>query len=135
MQITFHRAIDTTPDIFAALQTIASFPGITRVLSSGGRRSAFEGANEIAQMVSQTDADFPHLVVMPGAGITPANIFAIAKATNAKEFHGSFRSVLSTSVPLDRLTMLGLGNRMQTSAALVAAAVSELKTLDENSNS
>jgi len=83
LDVTFHRAIDMTPDLPAAvLDVIAA--GATRILTSGGAPSALRGKGEIA--------------IMAGGGITAENIAAIAQATGAAEFHSSARSAFPSPV-------------------------------------
>ncbi|KAJ8316864.1 hypothetical protein KUTeg_004768 [Tegillarca granosa] len=52
LPVTFHRAIDMTSDIFAALEAVISL-GFTRVLTSGGCNTALDGVPVIAELVKQ----------------------------------------------------------------------------------
>jgi copper homeostasis protein len=87
MGVTFHRAFDCVADRHAALDDVVAL-GCERILTSGGADSAEQGASVIA-------ADIAHaagrVALMPGAGLGPANIAAIAHATDATEFHASAR--------------------------------------------
>jgi copper homeostasis protein len=85
MGITFHRAFDECCDIFAALEDIISL-GIDRLLTSGHCAKAWEGRFILKEMVVRADG---RIVIMPGCGITPANLAEIAAVTGATEFHGS----------------------------------------------
>lgn len=83
MSITFHRAFDMTADPFRALETLKDL-GIHRVLTSGQRASAVEGAALIAELVKAAgDA----IIIMPGVGIDEMNIRQLIDETGAKEFH------------------------------------------------
>ncbi len=88
MSVTFHRAIDRCNDIFKGLEDVISI-GCDRILTSGGKDSALEGAEVIKKLIEQAG---DRIVIMPGAGITEKNIFELAQKTGLKEFHGSFRS-------------------------------------------
>ena len=87
MGVTFHRAFDCVTDRHAALNAVVAL-GCERLLTSGGADRAEQGAAAIA-------ADIAHaagrIALMPGAGLDPANIAAVARATGAAEFHASAR--------------------------------------------
>ncbi|WP_298527666.1 copper homeostasis protein CutC [uncultured Porphyromonas sp.] len=83
LPVTFHRAIDVCRDPSAALEDIIK-AGCARVLTSGGKATALEGAEVIAQLVKQAG---DRIIIMPGAGVTPENIAELARITGAKEFH------------------------------------------------
>jgi len=106
MGITFHRAFDLVRDPMRALEDIIALRA-ERVLTSGGARSALEGAERIRECVAQANG---RLVVMPGAGITPGNIARIAALTGAQELHASAKRAHAsgmTHVPADTLDMAG----------------------------
>jgi copper homeostasis protein len=88
--VTFHRAFDLSRDPARALENIVAL-GCERVLTSGARASAVEGAALIRDLVAQADG---RLAVMPGAGITAQNIATLAAATGAREFHASAKRQL-----------------------------------------
>jgi len=91
LPVTFHRAFDETPDLFSALESVIS-TGATRILTSGGRRSAFEGAAAISQLVRAANC---RIKIIPGAGINAANLRDVIRVTRAHEFH----SGLGSSIP------------------------------------
>jgi copper homeostasis protein len=84
LQVTFHRAFDMTADPVQALEDIISIKGITRLLTSGQEKSAYEGAELIAQLIKQADG---RIIIMPGAGIYERNIGKMKQITGASEFH------------------------------------------------
>jgi copper homeostasis protein len=94
LPVTFHRAIDMTPDVHAALDAVIS-TGAARVLTSGGSPTVQRGIAEIASMV---EAARGRIAVMPGGGITAENIAAIAQSTGAAEFHSSARTAFPSPV-------------------------------------
>ena len=83
--ITFHRAFDECRDPFAALEDIIRL-GIDRILTSGHCANAWEGRFILKELVERAAG---RIVIMPGCGITPANLPEIAAITAATEFHGS----------------------------------------------
>jgi copper homeostasis protein len=91
LPVTFHRAFDDTPNLTDALEDMIS-TGAARILTSGGKSSAEQGLNTIAALVG---ASRNKIRIMPGGGISAANIERILQGTGAREFH----SGLSTALP------------------------------------
>src|SRR4029077_12514943 len=91
LPVTYHRAFDETADIHGALEDVIQ-SGAKRILTSGGAKSALEGAAVLAELI---EAAGEQIVIVPGAGINAANIRQIAQRTKAREFH----SGLSTALP------------------------------------
>ena len=86
LPVTFHRAFDVcTDDPFTALDKLIAL-GCSRLLSSGQAPTAWDGRNVLTLLVRRAG---PRLIVMPGCGITPDNLPALASATRALEFHGT----------------------------------------------
>lgn len=85
--VTFHRAFDRTADAANALEDIIEI-GCERILTSGQRPNAMDGADLIAQLVKQADG---RIIIMPGSGVRSGNIIELAKKTGATEFHTSAR--------------------------------------------
>ncbi|RYY40730.1 MAG: copper homeostasis protein CutC [Chitinophagaceae bacterium] len=88
MEVTFHRAFDRCRDPFEALDQLVGL-GFQRILTSGQQPAAPEGAALIAELVRVADH---RITIMPGSGVRPENIKALATATGAVEFHTSVRS-------------------------------------------
>ena len=81
--VTFHRAIDETRDVLAAVETLASL-GVARVLSSGAAPTALEGADTLAAMVEHAgDA----LRVVAGGGVRGHNVAELVRRSGAREVH------------------------------------------------
>ena len=86
LPVTFHRAFDVcTEDPFVAFDKII-FLGCSRLLSSGQAPTAWDGRNLLTLLVRRAGS---RLIVMPGCGITPDKLSALAAATCAVEFHGT----------------------------------------------
>ncbi|WP_214860729.1 copper homeostasis protein CutC [Exiguobacterium sp. s161] len=83
LSLTFHRAIDSSRDIFEAAEVLADFPEVDRILTSGGQATALEGKETIARLIE----DHPDLIILPGSGITLENAEALIEATKASELH------------------------------------------------
>jgi copper homeostasis protein len=90
MNVTFHRAFDESADPFAALEQIIGL-GIDRILTSGGRHSAYDGMARIRDLVNNSRG---RITIMAGSGITFQNVTAIISETRVKDIH--VRSVVCT---------------------------------------
>jgi len=90
MDMTLHRAFDLVPDIPEAVE-IAVKLGFSRILTSGGARTAIEGLPGLRDAV---DAAKGRISIMPGSGVSASNAseFLTLKVT---ELHAS------CSVPLE----------------------------------
>mgnify|MGYP002622145739 CR=1 FL=1 len=85
LEVTFHRAVDRSRDMAAALEDIISLR-CERVLTSGHAPDAYSGRFVLGGLVRQARG---RIIVMPGCGITPSNLAAIASSSGASEFHGT----------------------------------------------
>ena len=88
MGVTFHRAFDRVKDPFQALEDLIEL-GCERILTSGRKPTAIEGAFLLKQLIEQAN---DRIVVMPGSGVRSDNILELAKQTGAIEFHSSARA-------------------------------------------
>jgi len=110
LPVTFHRAFDETPNLHEALEAVIE-TGATRILTSGGKRTAQLGARVVADLVA---AAGDRITILPGGGINTSNLAEIIRATRAHEFH----SGLGTTLPYG-----------QSSEAAFFSAVHELADL------
>ena len=94
MTITFHRAFDMCADPFRGLQDIIS-AGATRLLTSGHRNKAAEGAELIGKLLKKAGS---RIIVMPGSGLNESNIAEVARITGASEFHLSVRNITESEM-------------------------------------
>jgi copper homeostasis protein len=93
LPVTFHRAFDESLNETRGKSNAAHDPldaviqtGAERLLTSGGRARAVDALSTLARFVKQAGN---RLSVMPGSGITPANILRVVSATATREVHGS----------------------------------------------
>ena len=121
LPVTFHRAIDVTPDKPAAVRTLMDI-GIDRILTSGGAERAEDGLESIRMMVA---AARERTVVMPGSGVNAANAARIVAHTGAREIHLSAGSPAETSPDAHRTRLFGPDPR-QTDSRIVRAVVDAL---------
>jgi len=85
LPVTFHRAVDETPDPIKAVREI-SRTGASFILSSGKGITALQGAETIRQMIKTAG---PDLTIIAAAGITVHNLGFVKQTTGARAFHGT----------------------------------------------
>lgn len=106
MEVTFHRAFDEArQDPIEALQAIADC-GCQRLLTSGQKPTAVEGASVIKRLVEAAK-----VTILAGSGVTPDNVRQLIAATGVSEVHGSCKTTLPDGT-------------LQTDAALVRRLLS-----------
>ena len=109
--ITFHKAFDDTADLFDAYDTLAHH-GVIRVLTSGGRATAGEGAEVLAALCARSEGTrMP--VVLVGGSVRAHNVAALLDRTGAREVHlraqvASGRGHLVTDESVIRETVLAV---------------------------
>jgi copper homeostasis protein len=94
MSATFHRAFDMCPDPIKGLEDVID-TGTVRILTSGQKDKASDGISLISELVRRAGN---RIIIMPGSGINNSNISAIAKATNANEFHTTARKTIESEM-------------------------------------
>jgi copper homeostasis protein len=126
----FHRAIDFTPDTSRSMHALVD-SGVTRVLTSGGKPTALEGAATIRRLIGigreQTQ-------VLPGGGVRAANVTQILVETGCTQVHvgGSvpeFEPRLSAdgAPSLADSELLAQGGRRVLDPAAIAAVVQQIE--------
>ena len=88
MEVTFHRAFDMCKDPVVALKQLIN-TGVKRILTSGQKNNAVEGAGLLAELVTHAGDD---IIIMPGSGVNETNIVELMEKTGAIEYHSSAKS-------------------------------------------
>jgi copper homeostasis protein len=99
--VTFHRAFDWAANPFEAMEAVIQI-GCERILTSGQRPTAEEGAPLIDQLIREAD---DRIVIMPGSGVRSANIVSLAEATGAVEFHSSAKVLQASEMEFVNVSM------------------------------
>ena len=126
--VTFHRAFDHTNDPLKALEDIISL-GCVRILTSGCRPTALEGAELLSRLVEKAGG---RIIIMPGCGVRENNIAEIARLSGAREFHFSARESVESGM-IFRNPEVAMGSEddpygyVLTTARRVAATIEPLK--------
>jgi copper homeostasis protein len=85
LEITFHKAIDYSKDILKSFQEINSITEITKVLTSGGKDTAWNGRLILKAMNEMSER---RIKVIAAGKILPENAIQIAEFTGVRELHG-----------------------------------------------
>ena len=85
MNVTFHKAIDQTTNILSELESIKSIPGISSVLTSGGKSNAESGYKIIKEMINVADSK---INIIAAGSITNKNLKYLHKKIGAMDYHG-----------------------------------------------
>ncbi|MGO0063092.1 copper homeostasis protein CutC [Brevibacillus fluminis] len=85
LAVTFHRAFDDAADLDEALDTLLAYPQVTRILTSGGQKSALDAVDQMARLVERTRGT--HLTILAGSGLTLDTVQGFAGATGVTEVH------------------------------------------------
>lgn len=100
MSVTLHRVFDLVPDFAEAVEGAVAL-GCDRILTSGGAVGAPEGAKAIAGIVAAARG---RIGIMPGAGITAANVAELLARVEVSEVHsacGRMRPMAARAVEMD----------------------------------
>ena len=122
--VTFHRAFDHSAAPLKALEDIVSL-GCARILTSGCKPTAQEGASLLAELVEKAG---DRIIIMPGCGVKESNIAEIARLTGAREFHFSAREPVESGM-IFRNPEVAMGSEddpygtVRTTARRVAATI------------
>ncbi len=93
MSVTFHKAFDCVPDPEAALGTLIGL-GVDRVLTSGCRPSALEGADVLRTLVQRARG---RIAILVGARLSRDNLPEIVSRTGTREVH--LGSAVARTIP------------------------------------
>jgi copper homeostasis protein len=105
LTVTFHRAFDTSADLFRAFEDVCA-AGVDRLLTSGGEQTAAMGIDKIAGLVQ---ASHGRIAIMAGGGIREHNAAEIVELSGVTEIHSGLgpafnppngRSTQSSTNPL-----------------------------------
>lgn len=84
-EAVFHRAFDVLPDAVEGLEQLIEL-GFKRVLTSGQKPNAIDGADLLAKLIAQAAG---RIEILPGGGIRKHNVQWLIKHTGAKQIHMS----------------------------------------------
>ena len=85
MDVTFHKAVDCTPDIFISMKRLCSLKNISSVLTSGGKKNILDSKKIIKRILKEYSSK---LNIITAGSITKENILIVHREIGAKEYHG-----------------------------------------------
>ena len=85
MDVTFHRAFDVVENQGEALEIIAGFPQIRRILTAGGQAPAPQSTKQLKKLVEQSIE--MTVQIMAGYGMTPESLSSLIATTGVEEVH------------------------------------------------
>ncbi len=91
MELTFHRAFDSTSDYKKALKTLTKYSDVNSLLTSGTQDRAEEGMKELKWIVKKSK----HLNVLVGSGVSIDNVELLINETKCEILH------IGTAVRID----------------------------------
>lgn len=103
MDATLHRVIDILDDMDAALE-LAIDLGMDRILTSGGAKTAVEGAERLSELHQLANG---RIEIMAGSGITGQTLPHLLASTPVTSFHASCTMQAPTD---DRYAARGFGS-------------------------
>lgn len=99
---TFHRAFDRTKNLEKSLETLIQL-GFRTVLTSGGKKSALEGKENLKNLIEK----YAHKIeILIGGGVRSKNISELKKFTGGTSFHSSAIKDYDTFVTDDEIKKL-----------------------------
>jgi copper homeostasis protein len=104
LPVTFHRAFDMVTDPSQALEVLIE-TGVRRILTSGGKATALDGADFIAKLVNQAG---DRITIVAGGGIRESNVREVIERGHVKEVHSRFTDE-SRMIRLTALARAGMG--------------------------
>ncbi len=87
--LVFHKAFDITPDLPLALKQLVDC-GFRRILTSGGKPTALEGAQILRELRTVADG---RIEILAGGGVRAANVVELLKQSGCREIHSAVRTI------------------------------------------
>jgi copper homeostasis protein len=128
MGVTFHRAFDMTADPFEALEDIIQ-AGCERILTSGQKNTAPEGAALISQLITKAD---DRIIIMAGAGVREHNIADLVRQTKAVEYHTTAQKIIPTKMKFHSPITMGDNRNAYESKVTDADLVKKIRAVAES---
>lgn len=94
LAFTFHRAFDFTRDLRESLDVLLAL-GCSRVLTSGGAATAYEGRETLTQLCRQGAG---RVTIMAGGAVRANHIAELAASTGIREFHIGARKLIPSAM-------------------------------------
>ena len=107
LKVTCHRAFDMTRDPFEALEDCIEV-GFARILTSGHRSNAFEGAGLIGQLVEKARG---RISIMAGSGVNEDTVQKIVSTSKVNEIHFSATAFRESAMTFQNQKIASMGEQ------------------------
>lgn len=84
MEVTFHKAVDELENPVEAVDILAE-AGVKRILTSGTKATALEGADILNEMIQRAEGK---ITIVVAGGVTTENFDEVSKKIVSSEYHG-----------------------------------------------
>ncbi|WP_276496660.1 copper homeostasis protein CutC [Pontibacter litorisediminis] len=125
MSITFHRAFDLVADPYKALDDLLQLQ-VHRLLTSGHQETALQGADLIRELHERAAGK---LIILPGGGVTPANVQELVSRTGVSEVHASVRKSVDSGMDFRKDYPPMSSNRVLSEFEQLVADVEQVRAL------
>lgn len=107
LTVTFHRAFDLCADFYQSLEDVIGI-GCDRILTSGGKTTAMEGAGTIAHLVERAAG---RIHIMAGSGVNETNVNHLIRFTGINEVHTSAKVAVPSNMQYQNDHIM-MGNKL-----------------------
>ncbi len=84
MEVTFHKAVDELENPVEAVDILVEM-GVKRILTSGTKATALEGADILNKMIQRAEGK---ITIVVAGGVTTENFDEVSKKIVSSEYHG-----------------------------------------------
>ncbi len=106
LKVTCHRAFDMTRDPFEALEDCIEV-GFDRILTSGGKPQAIQGADLIGELVKKSNG---RIAIMAGSGVNEKVVEELVRKAGTKEIHASAMASKPSAMEYKNMAIAGMGS-------------------------
>ncbi len=85
LPVTFHKTIDELENPVDGVRVLKTIPNIKRILTSGGKATAWEGQQTIREMIAEAEGK---IIMLVAGKVLDSNVDEIQKLTGTEELHG-----------------------------------------------
>lgn len=126
LKVTCHRAFDMTCDFNQALDDLIE-AGVTRVLTSGGKKSAVDAMPTLAQLVQHAHG---RISVMACGELSTASVKAVISYTHVSEVHAGLGTAVTSAMKFrnQKIAMGTLADSEYQHQVVTEGSVRDLRT-------
>jgi len=127
LKVTCHRAFDMTRDPFEALEDCIE-AGFDRILTSGQRARAVEGADLIGELIKKAGG---RIAIMPGSGVNEETVKEIVSKTNTTEIHCSAATSVESTMKFRNPNIQEMGSEKGSSFTILTVNPNRVRKIRE----